>query len=137
MRTYVLLLACIICFLNSCAMKRPASGQVTQQDVDMFRKTFEGTLLNKKSEEFVRKEPVWGLSFWTKPVTAHYLQLTVMDGNGKVRKFYEYSEDKDRMNVLTQYSRELMNGDVVVIDMGFIDENQPEELFDSVTKKSP
>ena len=101
----------------------------------MFKKTFEGTLLSKKFEPFSREESVMGMPFWTKPITANYLQLTVMDKNGKVRKFYDYSEEENRKAELEQYNNELLTGDIVIIDMGFIDEGNLEELFDSVSKK--
>ena len=134
MKNIILLLTCFA-LLCGCATTSKSSGKVSQQDLNMFRKTFEGTLLNKKFEPFSREESVMGLPFWTKPITANYLQLTVMDENGKVRKFYDYSEEENRKAELQQYNNELLTGDTIIVDMGFIDENNPEELFDSVSKK--
>ena len=134
MKNIILLFTCIA-FLCSCATDKP-SGKVTQKDLNMFKKTYEGTLLSKQFEPYVREETVMGMPFWTKPITAHYLQLTVMGANGKVRKFYDYSEEENRKDELNQYNNELANGDVIIIDMGFIDEGLEEELFDSVAKKS-
>ncbi|RLD11251.1 MAG: hypothetical protein DRI44_04035 [Chlamydiae bacterium] len=133
MKNIILFLACIG-LLCSCASTKP-SGKVTQQDLNMFKKTFEGTLLSKKFVPYSRKDSVIGIPFWTKPVTANYLKLTVMDENGKIREFYDYSEDNNRKAELKQYNNELNKGDLVIIDMGFIDEGNSEELFDSVTKK--
>jgi hypothetical protein len=134
MKNAILFLSCLI-LLCGCATKKPAS-KVSKQDLEMFRKTFEGTLLSKKFEPYTREEPVMGLPFWTKPITAYYFQITVMDKNGKVRKFYEYSEEKNRKAELQQYNNELANGDAVIVDLGYIDEGHPEELFDFITKKS-
>ncbi len=133
MKNIILLVTCFA-LLCSCATTKP-SGKITQQDLNMFKKTFEGTLLSKKFEPFSREESVMGIPFWTKPITANYLQLTVMDKNGKVRKFYDYSEEENRKAELEQYNNELLTGDIVIIDMGFIDEGNLEELFDSVSKK--
>ena len=133
MKNIILLVTCLA-LLCSCATTKP-SGKITQQDLNMFKKTFEGTLLNKKFEPFSREESVMGIPFWTKPITAHCLHLTVMDKNGKVRKFYDYSEEENRKAELKQYNNELLTGDLVIIDMGFIDEGNLEELFDAVTKK--
>jgi len=133
MKNIVLFLVCVL-LLCSCASNKPAS-KISQQDLNMFKKTFEGTLINKKSEPYSRTENIMGLPFWTKTITANYLQLTVIDKNGKIRKFYDYSEKEKRKNELKQYDDELNSGDLIIIDMGFIDEGLPEELFDSVKKK--
>ena len=133
MKKIFLLVTCIALF-SGCATNKPDS-KVTQQDLNMFKKTFEGTLLEKNIEPFSREENVMGIPFWSNPVTAQYLLLTVMDENGVIRKFYDYSEEENRKDELKQYHNELETGDIVIIDIGFIDEENPEELFDSVTKK--
>ncbi len=134
MKNIILLVTCIA-FLSGCATNNIPSGKVTQQDLNMFRKTFEGTLLSKEFEPYSREESVMGIAFWKKTVTANYLQLTVMDKNGKVRKFYDYSDEKNRKAILEEYNNKLANGDTIVVDVGFIDEGLSEELFDIVTKK--
>ncbi len=134
MKKIILFLFCLI-LLGACATKKN-SGKVTQQDLDMFRKTFEGTLLSKKFEPFTREETTMGLPFWKKPITAFYFQITVMGKDGRVRKFYDFSEDKTRKAELQQYNNELENGDAIIIDLGYIDEGHPLELFDFITKKS-
>ncbi len=135
MKNIILLVTCIA-FLCSCATNNKPSGKVTQQDLNMFRKTFEGTLLSKEYEPYSREESVMGIPLWKKSVTANYLQLTVMDKNGKVRKFYDYSDEKNRKAELEEYNNKLANGDTIVVDVGFIDEGLSEELFDIVTKKT-
>ncbi|MCK5852450.1 hypothetical protein KAH27_05415 [bacterium] len=132
----IILLAVCIAFLCSCATNNKPTGKISQQDLNLFRKTFEGTLLSKEFEPYSRKESVMGIPFWKKSVTANYLQLTVIDENGKVRKFYDYSDEKNRKTELEKYNNELDNGDTIVVDVGFIDEGLSEELFDIVTKKS-
>jgi len=134
MKNIILLVGCIA-FLCSCAINNKPAGKISQQDLDMFRKTFEGTLLSKEFEPYSREESVMGIPFWKKSVTANYLQLTVIDENGKVRKFYDYSDEKNRKAKLEEYNNALANGDTIIVDVGFIDENLSEELFDIVTKK--
>ena len=134
LKNFILIVFCVTVLCN-CATSPPPS-KVTQNDLNMFRKTFEGTLLTKKLVQYDREERVINIyPLWTKPVTANYLQLTVMNADGKVRKFYDYSEEEERKNALSQYNTELTNGDEVVVDLGYIDENDPEELFETVTKK--
>jgi len=78
-----------------------------------------------------------GLPFWTRIKPGIYLQLTVMNKDGVTRRFYDYSEDEERMRELQMYYRELAKGDVIVVDLGYVDEGEPEELFDAVRKKMP
>lgn len=119
--------------LAACGGTTKSQVAIAKQDLVAFNKTFEGTLVNKAIEEFNRQEKTLGL--WTSNKAGVYLQLSVMDANGKTRKFFDYSEEPERMDVLRQYYRELQKGDVVVIDMGLVDEESAEETFEAVTKK--
>jgi len=116
-----------------CTTGRDAEVRVTNEDLMAFRKTFEGTLVNKTIEEFDRQEKRLGL--WTTTKSGVCLQLSVMDGKGTLRKFFDYSEEPARISVLRQYYRELQKGDIVVVDLGFVDEHADEETFENVTKK--
>ncbi len=134
----LILLAASALLLAACATSRRADGpRVSRADLDVFRRTFEGTLVNKRIEENDREETVMGMPFWTRVKTGLYLQVTVMNAEGVTRRFYDYSEDEERMRELRMYYRELAKGDVVVIDMGYVDDGDPEELFDAITKKTP
>jgi len=130
--------AAALLVLAACATSHRSAGpQVSRADLEAFRRTFEGTLVNKLIEENDREVRVMGLPFWTRIKTGIYLQLTVMNKDGVTRRFYDYSEDEERMRELQMYYRELSKGDVVVVDMGYIDEGEPEELFDAIRKKMP
>ena len=131
-----ILLIVLTSLLLGCTSTPQRSEQVSQSDLQQFRKTFEGTLVDKAFEEFDREVPVWGMPFWTRVESGAYLQLTVMSPDGKVRKFYDYSEDERRMALLRQYYRELSKGDLVVLDLGYVDEDLPEEPFEAVATRT-
>lgn len=136
MRITVLMAATLL--LAACATsQRNAGPRVSRADLETFRRTFEGTLVNKVIEENDREVTVMGLPFWTRVKTGIYLQVTVMNKDGVTRRFYDYSEDEERMNELRMYYRELAKGDVVVVDLGYVDEGEPEELFEAIRKKLP
>lgn len=136
--TRLVVLAAASLLLAACATsQRSASPRVSRADLDVFRRTFEGTLVNKLIEENDREVTVMGLPFWTRIKTGIYLQVTVMNKDGVTRRFYDYSEDEERMRELQMYYRELAKGDVIVVDMGYVDDGEPEELFDAIRKKMP
>lgn len=136
--TRLVVLAVVTLALAACATSQRSAGpRVSRADLETFRRTFEGTLVNKLIEENDREVPVMGLPFWTRVKTGIYLQLTVMNKDGVTRRFYDYSEDEERMNELRMYYRELAKGDVVVVDLGYVDEGEPEELFETIRKKMP
>ncbi len=119
--------------LAGCAGKSNTRVAIASADLVAFTKSFEGTLVNKAIEEFNRQEKTFGL--WSSNKAGVYVQFTVMDVNGKTRKFFDFSEEPERMAVLRQFYRELQKGDIVVIDMGLVDEESAEETFETVSKK--
>lgn len=129
--------AAAVVVLAACATSQRSAPRVSRADLETFRRTFEGTLVNKLIEENDRQVTVMGLPFWTRIKPGIYLQLTVMNKDGVTRRFYDYSEDEERMRELQMYYRELAKGDVIVVDLGYVDEGEPEELFDAVRKKMP
>jgi hypothetical protein len=134
MRTIMLIT--LTALLWGCTSTPTRDTHVNDADLQQFRKTFEGTLVDKVMEEFDREVPRWGMPFWTRVESGIHLRLTVMSADGKVRKFYDYSEDRDRMAVLRQYYRELQKGDLVVMDLGYVDEDMAEEPFDAVAVRT-
>ncbi|MCX7847870.1 MAG: hypothetical protein N2595_07570 [bacterium] len=127
----------VLLALYACATTEENAPRVTRADLEVFRRTFEGTLVNKLIEENEREVPVMGLPFWTRVKRGIYLQLTVMNKDGVTRRFYDYSEDEERMRELQMYYRELAKGDVIVVDLGYVDEGEAEELFETIRKKMP
>jgi hypothetical protein len=119
--------------LAGCAGTSQTRVAVANEDLVAFTKSFEGSLVNKVIEEFNREEKTFGL--WRSNKAGVYVQFTVMDANGTTRKFFDFSEEPDRMAVLRQFYRELQKGDIVVIDMGLVDEESAEETFETVSKK--
>jgi len=120
-------------WLAGCAGNSQTRVAIASEDLVAFTKTYEGTLVNKVIEEFNREEKTLGL--WSSNKAGVYVQFTVMDANGKTRKFFDFSEEPERMAVLRQFYRELQKGDIVVIDMGLVDEESAEETFETVSKK--
>ena len=116
-----------------CAGTGQTRVALASADLVAFTKTFEGTLVNKVIEEFNREEKTLGL--WSSNKAGVYVQFTVMDAKGTTRKFFDFSEEPERMAVLRQFYRELQKGDIVVIDMGLVDEENAEETFEMISKK--
>ena len=130
-------IVCMGVVLAGCATaKRPADAVVSRGDMTMFVKTFEGTLVNKTMEEFDQSEPRWWWPFSPRKTTGVYLKLIVANATG-TRSFFGFSKDEEGASELRQYNRELKKGDMVVIDLGYIDDKTTEEPFDRVTKKMP
>jgi hypothetical protein len=136
MRAILLITLSVLMLGCSSTTTSTRSDDINQADIRQFRKTFEGTLVDKALDEFDRKVPIWGIPFWTRVESGAYLQLTIMSPDGKVRKFYDYSEDERRMSVLRQYYRELAKGDLIVVDLGFVDEDLVDEPFEAVAVRS-
>lgn len=124
-------------WITGCATTGSSGPEVSREDLEVFRRTFEGTLVNKVIEENEREEKVMGLPFWTRVKQGVYLQLTVQNKEGVTRRFFDYSEDETRMEELRMYYRELAKGDVIVVDLGYVDEGEPEEVFETIRKKMP
>jgi len=124
MKKFILISFCVVCFLSGCASNNEFSG-LSDSDFDSFRKTFQGTLMDMEIEEYNNDGP--GI----------YMKLTVMkQPDGKLRKFYIYAQEKADLLKVRRYYNELVKGDIVEVDLGFIDDNQPEEIFEFVKKVS-
>ena len=136
MRVTALLLIAAGVFLTGCATTSDTDG-VDKDDLKVFSKIFEGTVLHKKIEEFDREEPVRDMPFWSYVVSGVYLEFRVLGPDGAQRDFFDYSEEPERMRVLKQYYREIMKDDLVVVHLGFVDGGSAKEQFESVTVKTP
>ena len=124
MKKFILISFCAICFLLGCASNNKFSD-VSDKDFDVFHKTFQGTLMKMEIEEYNDDGP------------AAYMKLTVLkQPEGKLRKFYIYAQKKDDLLKVRRYYNGLVKGDVIEVDMGFIDDNRPEEIFELVRKVS-
>ena len=124
MKKFILISFCAACFFSGCATNSKFS-ELSDDDFDVFHKTFQGTLMDMEVEEFNDNGP------------KAYMKLTVMkQPDGKLRKFYIYAQEKSDLLKVRRYYNELVKGDVVEVDMGFIDDNQPEEIFEFVKKIS-
>ena len=124
MKKFILISFCVVCFLLGCASNNKFSD-LSDSDFDSFRKTFQGTLMDMEIEEYNNNGP------------AIYMKLTVMkQPDGKLRKFYIYAQEKADLLKVRRYYNELVKGDIVEVDLGFIDDNQPEEIFEFVKKVS-
>jgi len=106
--------------------------EYTRKDLEIFQKTFTGTLVGKQIEEIDKEEPV--LIFWKKYVQHIYFRITVTDSAGNSRKFFDYTNDKKRINQLRQYNRDLQKGDTIVVGLGLVDDKNDEEQFDLIRK---
>lgn len=105
---------------------------VPTEDLAVFRKTFEGTVLHKTIEEFDQEQRIWYFPFMTRVISGVYVEFRVIDDEGRVRDFFHYTEDPSEMPRLKQYFREIQKGDAVVLDLGFVDEGSAKELFDAI-----
>ncbi|NLF40705.1 hypothetical protein GX586_14780 [bacterium] len=129
-------LSCLVLCAGCAARRTTHTVQVSPDDLEVFRKSFEGTLIDKKIEEFDREVPrVSWLPFWTERESSVYVMFNVMDTTGRTRKLFDYTNDRKRMEELRYYYRALAKGDNVVVDLGFVDDNASEEVFDRITKK--
>ena len=63
-----------------------------------------------------------------------YFRITVTDSAGNSRKFFDYTNDKKRINQLRQYNRDLQKGDTIVVGLGLVDDKNDEEQFDLIRK---
>ena len=135
MRALVLLGLCVV--LAGCASPRRSDrSEISSGDLAMFNKTFEGTLVDTMIEDYTRAAERPWYSFSTPKVTGTCLKIKVRNAAGKTRVFFDYSEDERRIRVLKNYYRDLAKGASVVVDLGPMDENKAEELFDSISVKS-
>ncbi len=124
MKKFILISICAVSFLSGCASNNKFSD-LSDSDFEPFRKTFKGTLVDMKIEEY------------NNDGAAIYMKLEVMkQPEGKLRKFYIYAREKDDLIKVRQYYNEFVKGDIVEVDMGFIDDKQPEEIFESLKKVS-
>lgn len=131
MRKTRILLALIPLVLLGCAASSKKDN-VNPEDIEVFKKSFYGTVLHKKIEEFDREEPIWGIPFWTRVKSGVYVEFRVIGPEGRVRDFYDYTEEEDRMPRLKEYYREIIKGDAVVLDLGYVDEGSAKEQFDNI-----
>ena len=129
----VAFLLCCLLILAGCAVRRPASTvALTSQESEQLKKHFQGTLLDKRIQEFDKPASAFGES-----EHSVYVQLTVASRQGISRRFYDFTADKSRMLVLREYFKELQKGDEVDIDLGLIDDNSAtEEPFETVRRIS-
>jgi hypothetical protein len=116
--------------LLGCAVS--TKTEFTRKDLEVFQKTFTGTLVGKQIEEIDKEVPV--AFFWNKNEEYVYFQITVTDSAGNTRGFFDYSKDKNRIEQLRQYYRDLQKGDTVVVGLGLVDEKNEEEIFDQIRK---
>ncbi len=124
MKKFILISSCAICLFSGCVSNSKFSN-LSDNDFDVFRKTFQGTLMEIKVEEYNNDDP-----------TA-YMRLTILkQPEGILRKFYIYARKKNDLLKVRRYYNELVKGDVIEVDMGFIDDNQHEEIFEFVRKVS-
>ena len=123
--------------LAGCATtQRSADARASRGDMAMFVKTFEGALVSKTMEEFEQNEPRWWWPFSPRKITAVYLKVTVANATDR-RTFFSFSKDEEGVSELRQYNRELKKNDIVIMDLGYIDDKTAEEPFERITKKTP
>lgn len=131
MRILVVLFVCVV--IAGCATTNQTD--LTRKDLAMFQKSFEGTLVNKLIQEYDEEVAVAWMPFVKKVKTVVYFQISVEAPDGTTRKFYDLSDDPERISVLYQYNRDLQKGDRVVIGLGLVDEGHTEEHFDIISRR--
>ena len=131
MRILALLIVCLV--VAGCATT--SQTDLTRKDLAMFQKSFEGTLVNKQIEEVDKEVSSTWNPFWKNINTYVYFQIIVQAPDGTTRKFYDFTDDKNRMKVLYQYNRDLQQGDTVVVGLGLVDDKSAEEHFDIISRR--
>jgi hypothetical protein len=131
MRVLGVVIVCIA--LIGCAVS--SKTEFTRKDLEMFQKTFEGILVGKIIEEIDKEVTGTWFPFLKETELHVYFQITVEDTDGNIRKFFDFTKDKNRIKLLKEYNRDLQKGDTVVVGLGLVDDKNEEEHFELIRKK--